>query len=337
MFAKKAVSEIKELHRATLYYLNAQVYHLLARVAELNKKYAEVRTELFEGYTNAQIRGDTITLATVTNGLLRFYIISNQYELASQLITKGTFPEQASNNQLARFLYYQGKIASVQLEYSDAHTKLLLASRKAPQKTAKGFRLIIQKHLIIVELLMGEIPERTIFSQAENKISLTPYYQIVQSVRAGNLPKFGEVVSRYKGTFLQDGTLSLIQRLRHNVLKFGLRKIYLSYSRISLADICEKLNLENVQETEYVVAKAIRDGVIEATINHEEQYVQIKPQIDIYASNEPMAAFDKRVKFCLELKNEAVKALEYPKKGNKEAIIPVREVNNKEIKIMMEI
>ena len=56
MFAKKAVSEIKELHRATLYYLNAQVYHLLARVAELNKKYAEVRTELFEGYTNAQIR-----------------------------------------------------------------------------------------------------------------------------------------------------------------------------------------------------------------------------------------------------------------------------------------
>ena len=104
-----------------------------------------------------------------------------------------------------------------------------------------------------------------------------------------------------------------------------------------MADICEKLNLESVQETEYVVAKAIRDGVIEATINHEEQYVQIKPQIDIYASNEPMAAFDKRVKFCLELKNEAVKALEYPKKANKEATIPVREVNNKEIKIMLEI
>jgi 26S proteasome regulatory subunit N3 len=32
--------------------------------------------------------------------------------------------------------------------------------------------------------------------------------------------------------------------------------------------------MDSVPETEYIVAKAIRDGVIEATINHEEQYLQ---------------------------------------------------------------
>lgn len=60
------------------------------------------------------------------------------------------------------------------------------------------------------------------------------------------------------------------------MIKFGLRKIFLSYSRISLADICSKLHMDSVAETEYIVAKAIRDGVIDATINHEEQYLQTK-------------------------------------------------------------
>ncbi|MDR3549391.1 MAG: PCI domain-containing protein [Candidatus Pacebacteria bacterium] len=60
------------------------------------------------------------------------------------------------------------------------------------------------------------------------------------------------------------------------MIKFGLRKIFLSYSRISLADICAKLHMDSVAETEYIVAKAIRDGVIDATINHEEQYLQTK-------------------------------------------------------------
>ena len=63
-------------------------------------------------------------------------------------------------------------------------------------------------------------------------------------------------------------------RLRHNVIKTGIRMISLSYSRISLADIAEKLSLESTQDAEYIVAKAIKDGVIEAVINHEEGYVQ---------------------------------------------------------------
>jgi len=37
---------------------------------------------------------------------------------------------------------------------------------------------------------------------------------------------------------------TLIQRLRHNVIKTGLRKINVAYSRISLADVCKKLHLD---------------------------------------------------------------------------------------------
>ena len=47
-------------------------------------------------------------------------------------------------------------------------------------------------------------------------------------------------------------------RLRHNVIRAGLRRISLAYSRISLADVAAKLGLANVEDTECIVAKAIR-------------------------------------------------------------------------------
>lgn len=77
------------------------------------------------------------------------------------------------------------------------------------------------------------------------------------------------MLSRNAKIFTQDKNLALVHRLKHTVIKFGLKKINISYSKISLKDIQLKLALESVEETEQIVAKAIRDGVIEATINHD--------------------------------------------------------------------
>lgn len=52
--------------------------------------------------------------------------------------------------------------------------------------------------------------------------------------------------------------------------------ISLSYSRISLADIAKKLRLDSPQDAEYIIAKAIRDGVIEASLDHQNGYMQSK-------------------------------------------------------------
>lgn len=56
---------------------------------------------------------------------------------------------------------------------------------------------------------------------------------------------------------------SVLDSLGHNVIKTGLRKISLSYSRISLVDIASKLTLDDAASAEFVCAKAIKDGVIE--------------------------------------------------------------------------
>jgi 26S proteasome regulatory subunit N3 len=58
------------------------------------------------------------------------------------------------------------------------------------------------------------------------------------------------------------------------VIKAGITRISISYSRISLKDICLKLQLDSEQDAEYIVAKAIRDGVIDASIDHENGYMK---------------------------------------------------------------
>jgi len=167
---------------------------------------------------------------------------------------------------------------------------------------------------------MGEIPERRIFRQQSLSRALIPYLQITQAVRIGDLATFKEVLANYESVFTHDTTLSLIHRLRHNVIKTGLRKINLSYSRISLADICQKLHLESAEEAEYIVAKAIRDGVIDATIYHEEGYIQSKANVDLYSTQEPHTAFHTRITFCLNIHNDAVKAMRFPPDAHKKLL-----------------
>lgn len=231
------------------------------------------------------------------------------------MVNKYVFPENASNNEWSRFLYYLGRIKAARLEYSDAHKHLTQAMRKAPQHAAIGFRQTVQKLIVVVELLLGDIPERQIFRQTSLRRSLAPYFQLTQAVRLGNLQRFGEVLQSFGDKFRQDHTFTLIMRLRHNVIKTAIRSIGTSYSQISAADIAKKLIIDSKEDAESIVSKAIRDGVIEATLDPEKSIMRSKETSDIYATREPQLAFHQRITFCLNLHNQSVKAMRYPPKS----------------------
>merc|ERR1711972_200000 len=143
-------------------------------------------------------------------------------------------------------------------------------------------------------------------------MGLRPYYVITQAVRSGDLNAFKKAQDAYNALFKKDKTFTLINRLRYNVIKTGLRSINTAYSRISLKDICDKLGLETPQDAAGVVAKAVVDGVIDATINYDEQYVTSKQRNDLYASCEPQKALHKRISYCLQMHNDTVRAMAYP-------------------------
>jgi 26S proteasome regulatory subunit N3 len=181
------------------------------------------------------------------------------------------------------------------------------AARKAPQDSALGFLRTVHKLAIIVQLLMGDIPERQTFNQKELRVALLPYLHLTQAVRGGDLQAFYSIVEQNAAVFRADKNYTLIQRLGHNVIKTGLRKVNISYSRISLEDIANKLHLPNRRTAEYVCAKAIRDGVIEAILDHEHGWLTSAEVGDVYSTDEPQKAFHRRITFCLDVHNEAVK------------------------------
>lgn len=184
---------------------------------------------------------------------------------------------------------------------------------------------------------MGDIPDRAIFSQPRLERALEPYFRLVQAVRVGDLQGFIRIVQTYSLTFHRDGTYTLIQRLRQNVIKTGIRMLSLSYSRISLRDICIRLGLESEESAEYIVAKAIRDGVIEATIDHERGYMQTKQAGDVYSTREPGEAFHARIQACLSLHDECVKAMRYPMNQHRLELKNAQEARERERELAKEI
>jgi 26S proteasome regulatory subunit N3 len=65
-----------------------------------------------------------------------------------------------------------------------------------------------------------------------------------------------------------------------------------------------------------MVTKAIKEGNIVATIaidpKAKQPYMQSIETENVYKTTEPQFTFDSRIKNCLDLYNQAIKALRYP-------------------------
>lgn len=323
--SEKMMEKIVSQNRRSLDLIAAKCYFYYGRINELSGKLDQIRFTLHSRLRTAILRNDYEGTAVLLNVLLRSYLQYNLYDQALKLISKSTFPLQASNNEWARYLFYNGRIKAIQLEYSEAHKNLVQAIRKAPQNEAVGFKQIAQKFAIVVELLLGEIPDKATFRNPQLRKALQPYFQLTQAVRTGDLARFSQVLEKFGENFVKENTWTLIIRLRHNVIKTGVKMMSLSYSKISLDAIASKLQLDSAVDAEFIVAKAIRDGVIEAHIDHEAGFVQTRDVSDIYSSLEPMKAFNQRIKFCLELRNQSVKAMRFPPKKYSEELETVEE------------
>ncbi|KAJ3373519.1 26S proteasome non-ATPase regulatory subunit [Kappamyces sp. JEL0680] len=321
--ATDLLQRVKQLNRRTLDPIGAKIVFFYAYFHDENKSSASIHSSIIAFLRTATLRQDNDTQATLLNIILKNYMSLNLIDQADKLVAKVVFPDTVGNNQISRYMYYLGRIKAIQLDYSESHRHLLQAIRKAPQTVATaGFQEAAHKLAVIVQLLMGEIPERTLFSQTNIRAALTPYLAITQAVRVGDLNKFQETLAKYGAVFQADKNMTLVLRLRHNVIKTGIRRISVSYSRISLKDVCLKLHLDSEEDAEYI---AISDGVIDATIDHQKGTVQSNEIIDVYSTNEPQNAFHQRISFCLDLHNESIQAMRYPHNTSKKELAQAAE------------
>ncbi|KAM0001770.1 hypothetical protein Hdeb2414_s0361g00876761 [Helianthus debilis subsp. tardiflorus] len=146
-----SIARLKNLNRRTIDVLASRLYFYYSLSYELTDDLAEIRGNLLALHRVATLRHDELGQETLLNLLLRNYLHYNLYD-------------QAEKAEFCRYLFYLGKIRTIQLEYTDAKESLLQAARKAPV-AALGFRVQCNKWAVIVRLLLGEIPERTVFMQ----------------------------------------------------------------------------------------------------------------------------------------------------------------------------
>ncbi|KAL8840223.1 MAG: hypothetical protein Q9170_001430 [Blastenia crenularia] len=345
-FSTNLVEKMRTLNRRTLDALSARVYFYYSlffeQLAPLppspSASIISIRQPLLQALRTSVLRKDQDTRATVTTLLLRNYLTTSHISQADLLISHSEFPTAASNNQIARYLYYLGRIRAIQLSYTEAHEHLIGATRKSPSTpSAGGFYQAASKLLVVVELLMGDIPDRAIFRQPSLEHAMQPYLSLVQAVRVGKIDGFLNVVQTHNATFRRDGTYTLILRLRQNVIKTGIRMMSLSYAKISLRDICMKLDLDSEESAEYIVAKSIRDGVIEASLDHEQAFMKSKEVSDVYATREPGEAFHERIQACLALHDESVKAMRFPMNQHRLELKNAQEARERERELAKEI
>ena len=295
----------------------ARASHYLALAAEAQAggprgAPAALRPRFLAAYRTACLRHDEVGQATLVNILLRSYLSHREVEAASALLGKVKFPEAASGAHLVRFLYYTGRVRAVQLEYSEAHAALLQASRKAPPG-ARAFHVTVTAFLAVVQLLMGDIPERALFARAPG--ALAPFMALTRATRAGSLPAFRAALAAHAPALARSGTLSLVRRLEANVIRTGLRRMASAYSRVTFADIAGKLGLGSAEDAEFLCAKAVKDGVLDAALDHARGVLLCQPRGNVYATKEPQEAFHRRITFCLDVHNEAVTSMRYAPKA----------------------
>lgn len=87
--------------------------------------------------------------------------------------------------------------------------------------------------------------------------------------------------------------------------------IYAVFSKLLVQDVAGKLGLPNVNDTEAVVAKTIRDGSISARLDHMNQSLVSCERGNAYSTDEPSCAFHIRTAFCMDIHNETVRAMRF--------------------------
>ena len=251
--------------------------------------------------------GQEIILAKILANLVHAKLFDQAYDI---LRTCPVQQPYKSNCQAARIYFYTALINAIRLEYNDALIAVQTALRKAPER-AKGFRIAATKLKLTIQLLLGDIPPRSDFLASDIRTELDPYLQLASCVRFGQLNKFHAIIASNTEDFETDCTHSLILRMRQTVLKTALRRICQSYEAISLNDIALKLSLSNPEDAEYIVAKAIFDGVISASIDHEKGILYSKHETDIYCTSKPLQALQSRINYLNLICEEAKRAMKY--------------------------
>jgi len=153
-------------HHRCLDPLQSKLFSYLALGQEKLGNLVDLRHTLMLALRTTSLRHDYESNAVVYNWILRSYVMEEQHDLAGKFVERSPFPTGASGAQACRFHFYMARVEAVRTDYEAAREHLSQAIRKAPHVEAvTGLLQAAHKLHVVIQLLLGDIPERSLFAQ----------------------------------------------------------------------------------------------------------------------------------------------------------------------------
>ena len=115
-----------------------------------------------------------------------------------------------------------------------------------PEVGAKAFSTQVLSSQVIIELLMGDIPNRQIFSSPDFKQALLRYYQIVTCVKSRDMDNFKALLTKYNFTFPTTKLTLQLDSSRQFKPKIPSQGLTIMTKRCCFYQISRNLHLESI-------------------------------------------------------------------------------------------
>ncbi|KAM0679049.1 26S proteasome non-ATPase regulatory subunit 3 [Binucleata daphniae] len=244
----------------------------------------------FEMYTIHKENKNKECVLICTNIILDLLVSKNYYKECLNIINTTVLDADSIN------YYYKGRVYLVS---SDYHSTYESFQKAMILSTDNVFINFVEKYSIVSLLMKSEL---FILKNYAWKRDNYIFFELYESIKSGNIKEYDNTMERNKEMYKKYNLYTILRRLYQNVIFEGIRKIAKCYCRISINDIAQLLNMEDI---EYLINKGIKENRIKGVVQNGIYIVEEKESMSI--------EFGDRVKDVIGSFECMKKLMRYPK------------------------
>lgn len=302
--------------RTYLEHLVNFLFYKYLNCIELSNAFESQKSGLYLLLRELQAYKSEVLFCTLYIFVLRNLLLSRQLREAHQLLKNWEFPQSIQYVYFTKYLFYKGLFCGLVGQYQRAYAHMSDAFRKVPENketlTAglRSFVLLIQKHMIVLNLLLNELPSIEIFTEVPR---LRAYKELVNMVSHGRNEEFARYLAAHKAEFTRDLVYPLLSKMRSVVLRNAVKKLSIAYTRISVPDILRKIGAtqDAAFDLQSFLVKS-RGYIEDFTIDPAANVIDFARSSENYSDAFIREALARRVEHLSVLEEQVVKSLKYP-------------------------
>lgn len=302
--------------RTYLEALTNYIFYKYLNCIELSGGFEQSKQGLYVQLRELQSTKNEVLFSTLYVFVLRNLLREERLRETHQLLKNFKFPENIQYVYYSKYLFYKALFLSNVGQYQKAFTMMNSAFRKAPERkdgSTRGvrcFSLLVQKHIIVLSLMLNELPSIDTFSGVPE---LQPYKELVKLVTQGHKEAFNRFLNRNRDLFEQDIVLDLLTKMEPVVLRNAVKKLSITYTRISIPDVLKKMGVKETDnfDVQSFLTKS-KDYIENFQIDPQNNLIDFIPTAERYSDASVRETLMKRINHLNTLEEQITKSLRYP-------------------------